>query len=155
MGALLKLAIGFCTGGISSLFTTIVPWILKHWKLALGVILIAAAGITYKVIITERNVARATVLADAQTIKTLGNQVTALQAAQKLLEQQIATQNDSIEGMKKDSDAAKQRAKDAMSAAVAQAKKDVATITALTKRAADPTNKGTCDAELSRIRAGL
>jgi len=116
---------------------------------------IAGAGITYKVLVDERDTARATVAADVTTIKTLGSQIDALQAAQVSLEQHIAVQDSSIATMKKDSSDAQQRATDAMHTASQQSKKDASTIATLQKRAADPTNKGTCDAELYRIRTGL
>lgn len=153
--SLFKLALTFCTGGISSFFTSVGPWLLKHWKLVLAIALIGAAGVTYRVLVHELDEARATVVADAKTIHDLGAQVESLQAAQKALEASIATQNASIASMKAASDAAKARATAAMHDAVQQSKNDAATIADLRKRAADPNNKGTCDDEISRLRSTL
>lgn len=155
MGSLLKLAFSACTGGIGSLFTSIIPWLFKHWRLALAVLALAGAFATYEVITHQRDAARAQVAADAQTIHTLTDQVSALTEAQATLEQAIAKQNSSIVGLKADGDAARARAVAAMKAADDRAKKDATTIASLRKRAIDPSNTGTCDAELNRIRAGL
>lgn len=153
--SLFKLGLTFCTGGISSFFTSIIPWVIKNWKLVVAVVLLGAAGVTYEVLVHQRDEARATVVADAKTIHDLGEQVDALQAAQKALEDSIKTQNASIASMKAAGDDAHARAVAAMRDAAQQSKKDAATIADLRKRAADPNNKGTCDDEISRIRAGL
>lgn len=151
MGALISTALSFFTGGISTFFT----WALKHWRLMLGLIVVAAIGISFWVVVLERNSARAQVAADATTIHTLTDQKAALQSNVDLLTGEIKKQNESILTMRNDAATAQAASTKAAQAAAERNKKDAGTIAALQKLGTDKSNTGSCDAEISRIRAGL
>lgn len=155
MWTLIKAGLGVATGGVGTAALSVGGWLLKHWKLALGLLVVLAIGITFKVLLVERDDARAQVAADAKTIDTLTKQKTALQANVDTLTAEIGRQSASIAAMRAAGDAAKKAASDAVKAALEKQRKDAATIAALQKRGADPSNKGSCDDEINRIRAGL
>jgi hypothetical protein len=155
MWTLIKTGLGLATGGLGTAALSVVGWLLKHWKLSLGLLVVLAIGISFKVLLVERDNARAQVAADAKTIKTLGDQKAALQANVTVLTATIKAQSDSIDGLSKAAAAKQAEAAKAVQAAKDRNAKDAATIAALQKRAADKSNGGTCDAEIARIRAGL
>lgn len=151
MGSLLKTGLSFATGGASGIAT----WVLEHWRLVLVLIIAAVIGISFKVVLHERDTARAQVRADAETIQVLTVQKAALQANVTDLTSEITTQNGSIDALHLAAADAQKRSQEAMQAAAKQHQKDAASIADLQKRGADPSNGGSCDAEISRIRAGL
>lgn len=155
MWTIIKMAFGAATGGAGTVAVGVGGWLLKHWRLVLAVIIVAAIGISFKMVLVERDHARAQVEADAKTIKTLTDQKGALQANVTQLTTTIKAQSDSIDALRKASAAKQAQAEKAARAAKAKSARDAATIAALQKRAADPSNGGTCDAEIDRIRRGL
>lgn len=155
MWAILKLAFGAATGGIGPAATAVGGWLLKHWKLALAVLLALSIGIAFKVVLHQRDYARAQVAADAATIKTLTGQKQALQANVNDLTAKITVQSASIDGLRTAAQTAQDAARKAMQAAATQSRKDAGKIAALKQRGADKSNRGSCDAEIIRIRAGL
>ena len=152
---LLKTAFSVATGGIGGAALGVGSWLLKHWKLVLAVVVVLAVGIAFKVVLVQRDHARAQVAEDAVTIQTLTTQRDALQINVKTLAAEIAKQGASIDALRSDAETAQAASRQAMQTAATQQQKDAAAIAALRKRGADPSNKGSCDAEISRIRAGL
>lgn len=155
MWTIIKAAFSVATGGLGSAAVGVGGWLLKHWKPALGLLVVLVIGISFKVVLVERNHARAQVTADKQVIDTLTRQRDDLQANVTQLTATIRAQTASIDALHKDSDAKQAEAEKAVQAAKARSAKDVATIASLKKRAADKSNGGTCDAEIARIRSGL
>lgn len=148
---LLKAGLSAATVGASG----VVSWLVGHWRLVLTLAAALTLWISFKTVLHERDTARATVAADATTIKTLTAQKDALQANITHLTGEIGAQNASIDGLRAATDKARQDASAAVLAAAKLHEKDAAAIADLRKRGADQSNLGSCDAEISRIRAGL
>lgn len=151
MWTLIKTALGFATGGVSTVATSV----LSNWKVVVAGIAAVAAAATIGVLMIERDSARTQVAQNAATIVTLTTQKDALQTNVTDLTGQIGTQNAAIMGWEQQLQAARDASDAAGVAAAAQSAKDANTIASLQARGADKSNMGTCDAEISRIRSGL
>lgn len=133
----------------------IVLGLFKNWRALIGVAIAFILAACIALLIHERDTARFMLLKAQQLIATQQTQIGQLQGDVSMMTAEIKRQNSAVATM---ADAARQ-AQAASAAALQQAQQravhDAATVSALTARAADTTNRGTCDAEIARIRAAL
>lgn len=118
---------------------------LKIVTLALSVLVAIAFSMTCVALVKERNSERTKVAADALTINALRDRNVSLKASADDLKAQVVKKDAEISDLTQKASAA------AESAVMAANTKDVAT----KARVSDQSNKGTCDAEIARIRSSL
>lgn len=134
---------------------TIILGLFKNWRALIGVLIALVLAASIALLIHERNTARFMLLKAQQLIGQQKAQIDQLQGDVTLMTAEVNKQNAAAVAL---ADAA-QKAQTASDAAIARARQqsasDAAKVAALSARAADQTNQGTCDDEIARIRASL
>lgn len=134
---------------------TVILGLLRNWRALIGVLIAVVLAASVALLIHERNTARFMLLKAQQLIGQQKAQIDQLRGDVSLMTAEVNKQSAAAVAL---ADAA-QKAQTASDAAIARARQqsagDAAKVAALSARAADQTNKGTCDDEIARIRASL
>lgn len=134
---------------------TVILGLFKNWRalIGIGIAIVLAASIA--LLIHERNTARFMLMKAQQLIGQQKAQIDQLQGDVTLMTAEVKKQNAAALALADAAQQAQQASDQAIARARQQTASDAARVAALTARAADKTNQGSCDDEIARIRASL